>query len=335
MKMKQVLHKLEMVIITSLFLSPGVSPLARESMEYKLNSISITILSDKPLTIGDPMDIALTLYHERHEHPVLPADEEAFRPFILRDHTVKQKRMQKGIYRTMAIYTLTVFQTGNIKLPPLEVQVGNTTLVTESLVIPILSVLPKEEEGHQLKDIVPPYRARLKTLTFVIILLSIIASLALLLLLSRLILKKPHREQRAAQEEPVFDPYGYSLQELSNLKSAHRKQRTDPKTVYTGISHALRLYFGNLLNIRALEMTTAELRRYLKNASASLFQTPVFLSILKRSDLVKFAKERPERKTVEKDIDGSIDMIRKAQKRVEEREEAERVTSEDSSEDSS
>jgi hypothetical protein len=61
-------------------------------------------------------------------------------------------------------------------------------------------------------------------------------------------------------------------------------------------------------------MTTAELRHFLDRAHISFIEKSRFLSILKRSDLVKFPKERLSRNTVEKDIDESITMINNAQK---------------------
>jgi hypothetical protein len=163
-------------------------------------------------------------------------------------------------------------------------------------------------------DIVPPYNGRIKISTFLIIFFSIISSLTLLFLLSRYMVKKPGRTHIIPEEKPGIDPYRYSMEILSNVRNLHKESNADEKVLYTGISYALRFYFGNLLKIKALEMTTAELRRFLDKAHTSFIEKSRFLSILKRSDLVKFAKERPSRNTVEKDIEDSITMINEAQK---------------------
>jgi hypothetical protein len=302
-----------LAIIISFLISGGLC-IAEERVDYKPDSISIDILSEKPLTIGDPIDIAITIYHERKERPLFPEDEESFKPFILKELMIRQKRVKRGLYRTMAIYTLSIFQTGNIELPSIQVKAGDKIIGTNPVTIPVLSVLPKEVENQKLMDIAPPYRGRIKTSTFFIILFAIISSLTLLFLLSRYMFKKPGRRQLILEEKPGVDPYRYAMELLSNIRSLHKEHSADEKTIYSGISYVLRFYFGKLLNIRALEMTTAELRHFLDRAHTSFIEKSRFLSILKRSDLVKFAKDRPSRNTVEKDIDDSITIINNAQK---------------------
>lgn len=314
MKIKIASKILQSLKIIITFLIFGGLCIAGERVDYKPDSISIDILSENPLTIGDPIDIAITIYHERKKSPLFPEDERSFKPFILKELMIKQKRVQRGLYRTMAIYTLSIFQSGNIELPPIQVKVGDKTIETNPITIPILSVLPKEVENQKLMDIAPPYRGRIKTSTFFIILFAIISSLTLLFLLSRYMLRKPGRKQFILEEKPGVDPYRYAMELLSHIRSLHKEHSADEKTVYTGISYVLRFYFGNLLNIKALEMTTAELRHFLERVHTSFLEKSRFLSILKRSDLVKFAKERPSRNTVEKDIFDSITMINNAQK---------------------
>lgn len=323
MKVKIASGLVQSLTIIISFLLPGVACIAQERVEYKPYSISVDILTENPLTIGDPIDIAITVYHERKESPIFPEVEEAFKPFILKELIIRQRRAQRGVYRTMAIYTLSIFQTGSIELPAVQVKVGDRIFETNPVTVSILSMLPEDEENQKLMDIVPPYRGRIKTSAFLIILFAIISSLTLFFLLYRYILRKPKTKQLILEEKPGINPYRYAMEMLTNIRSLHKERKTDEKTVYTGISYVLRFYFGNIFTIRALEMTTAELRHFLDRAHTSLIEKSRFLRILKRSDLVKFAKERPSRNMVEKDIEDSITIIKDAWKTAREKEKLE------------
>ena len=85
--------------------------------------------------------------------------------------------------------------------------------------------------------------------------------------------------------------------------------------MYTTIAHSLKLFFGSMLSIQALEMTTSELKRYLKRHHTGYVQPNRLVNILHRSDMVKFAKDAPVHKQVEQDIDQSITIIKDCQLR--------------------
>jgi hypothetical protein len=273
--------------------------------QYELPSISLSVLSTKPITIGDPVDIALTIYHRKRELP-----------FILEELMVKTKRMGKGTRKTMVIYTVTVFTTGNISMKPLRIGIGDTSIETESLIVPVLSVLPQNVEDPPLKDIVGPLRAKMKRITLLWISLSIAAAFGCSVLVSRYV-RKPSGEPAPHQQvQSSIDTYEYSIKQLETLRKEHEKNRTDSKQVYSTISHSLKLFFGSLLSIHALEMTTNEMKRYLKRNKPASIRPERIVNILRQSDMVKFAKETPVGNRMKDDIDESITIIKEAHKTV-------------------
>ncbi len=216
----------------------------------------------------------------------------------------------------MIIYTVTVFSTGNISMKPLRIGIGDTSIETEPLVVPVLSVLPQNVEDPPLKDIVDPLRAKMRPITLLWIALSIAAAFACSILFSRYVRKPSVEQKQQPLVQPLFDPYEYSITQLESLRKEHAKYRTNPKHVYSTISHSLKLFFGSLLSIHALEMTTNEMKRYMKRNKPASIRPERIVNILRQSDMVKFAKETPTGNRMNDDIDESITIIKEAHRRV-------------------
>jgi hypothetical protein len=285
-------------------------------IEYTIPSVSLTLLSEKPLTIGDPIDLALTVYHDRKDVIVYPEGGDDFAPFMLRDHSMKRKKIGSREVKTIILYTISVFQTGDVRLSPLTVTVGEVALQTEELTFAILSVLPADETEPQLMDIVPPYRARIRTIMVTIILLGIAAAFGLFIVVRKYLIHPRQIPKTIVESDALFDPYEYSIGELESIRKEHAREQADLKKVYSTISYTLKLFFGSLFTIQALEMTTSELKRYLKRSGArraKYVHPNMLINILHRSDMVKFAREIPPHSKVEYDIDQSITIIKEAQ----------------------
>jgi len=280
-------------------------------------SVTVNILSEKPFTIGDSIDFALTIYHKRKDRVFYPKDTKSLAPFEVRGINEKRRKIKSGMYKTDVVYTLTAYQTGNLTFPSLEVTIGLTKLKTEPVSIPILSVLPRNNDNPPLKDIVPPLRARIRPVTIILILVSICAALILFMVTSKYLVKKLNKKKVLAPSIQQFDSYLYSIKQLTEIKDTFQKNLADEKNIYSRLSYVLRLFFGHILDVPALEMTTGELKRLLHQKGR--YVRPVrLLNILTRSDLVKFAKDRPARRTIGSDIDTSITIIKQTHRKVEE-----------------
>jgi hypothetical protein len=180
-------------------------------------------------------------------------------------------------------------------------------------------VLPADDVDPELMDIVPPFKARIKAMTVLYILLGVFIAAGAFIVVRKYLIHPKAVPKTIIESDSSFDPYEYSIRELETIRKEHKAEQADTKQVYSTISHSLKLFFGSLFTVQALEMTTSELKRYLRRSGArrrKYVQPNRLINILHRSDMVKFAKEIPAHGRVEQDIDQSIDIIREAQEKV-------------------
>jgi hypothetical protein len=320
-----------LLVLLALLGMPGCG--RERGLELTVPSVSRTLLTDKPITVGDPIDVALIIYHEKNSEVAYPKGSERFLPFTLMETFAKRKMIKGGISRTMVVYTFTIFRTGSYMLEPLEVAVGGTSLKTEPLQINVLSVLPQDDANPPLMDIVSPYRARARTMTVIFIAGAVACAAALVHFLMRFLRMKRRVKAQSVQAESEVDPYLFSIRELEILKAQSASNTADIKAGYSKLSFVLRFFIGKALGLNALQMTTREIGRRLKRAqtpraaelpagitaaegaaampvdaplrpwSLSPRASPRIMDLLKRSDMVKFAKEKPGPQNLGADID--------------------------------
>jgi len=297
-------------VFLALFLSAsGIGHAVKPGPDFSIPSVSRSLLTQRPITLGDPIDVALNIYHKKKDSVAFPEEAEYFLPFILKDMTVKKSRGKENTSKTMVVYTFTIFDTGTFTLPPFETTVGEEVIETEPLEISVLSVLPKDGEQPALKDIVGPYRPKIRPLMILIILSSIIGAAALMYFVLKIITRRKSEFIREMEIPEGVDPYEFSIMELNQLKKAFIIHESGTRSIYTKISFVLRFFIGAVYHFNAPQMTTGEIRRYMRTQDQHTVSVSELVDILKRSDLVKFAKEHPGEKQTEDDITGSIWII--------------------------
>ncbi|MBN2323630.1 MAG: hypothetical protein JXQ30_07845 [Spirochaetes bacterium] len=318
------MRKIITTAILFLLLVPGTGCGRREHWAPETPTVSGSILSEGPFTIGDPIDILYTVIADRQGKVGFPQEEELFAPFTVRGFSQKRSRVAKDTYKTIAVYTVAVFETGTVTFPSLPVKIEEQVLNTEPLQIHILSVLPKDEEAHRLKEIVPPYRPRTRRSTVLIVFGSIIAACGIGYFLYRFVKSKkrgrPDVETQAASDP---DPYGRSIEALERVRAGFIKDSIGTKQAYSELSLIMRLFIGSIMRFNASRMTTNQLARYLKRDDFPIVPQRRFLGLLKKSDLVKFAKDSPEKGKVVSDVDESIGIVREVHDAIGKRDEKE------------
>lgn len=96
------------------------------------------------------------------------------------------------------------------------------------------------------------------------------------------------------QEVPFINPLEHLEKTLIALKTEYNLAQTkDYKYFYSTISDSIREYYEELYHIPALESTTREVLRYLDAFGVDKEMTQRTRSVLKKSDMVKFAKYEP------------------------------------------
>ena len=219
-------------------------------------------------------------------------------------------------------FQVTFWDTGQFILPGLEIEVMSNDSIFEysffsdSLSVEVISVKSKipslvSISNGELLPIKDP--VQIKIIPF-----FIIVSILLLIIISVLIAKVWRTRSLLSEKEnnnqrTFPDPISFSLDEINTLeKDIHLKSNF--KDIYVRISVIIRNFMENYYYVKALEMTTKEIKdsKSIFNLNEESFTE--LLTILKFSDMVKYAKKKKDLDFIKKDLD----IIRKILKSIKE-----------------
>ncbi|MEM7585974.1 MAG: hypothetical protein AAF560_21470 [Acidobacteriota bacterium] len=247
-------------------------------------------LSPTEITVGDRVDAELTVVWmgpEPTSEPRFPTWQETWgKAEVLETGEVESFVDQSGrrIYRQGV--TLTAFETGDFALPKVTVAVpldDETVELTpeDPASFVVQSVLPEEEgEGLEPRD-AAPLRALSPDQRFWWT-VGVLAALTLGLawqLWRRLGIALPGLTLR-----PLAPPLEELLEKLRQLDPAA------PEPAHTGISHTLRNFLGRRLAVPAVESTTSEIQRLLRQSDIPPTIAQGAVRLLQECDQVKFAR---------------------------------------------
>ena len=203
-------------------------------------------------------------------------------------------------------YVLSVWDTGMVVIPAIAVNVfkPDSTLDfiinTDSLEINVVSMVAKtgSQSMRPIKGPVPISRRwPIKTIILILLLIGILYGLYVIYskrILTEYIEVEPVRSSRPADEK--------ALEKLNDLKDSKYLQRGEIKEFYVQLSYILREYVENSVYIKTLEMTTEEIKQYRSVIPFDHDQLGIWMDILQRADLSKYAKSDPERMICHEDL---------------------------------
>jgi len=149
----------------------------------------------------------------------------------------------------------------------------------------------KAGQPAEIKDIYPP----LRFIPWFWLIAGLLAACAFAAFLySRR--KKAAAETAVETPKDTRTPYRRAVDSLETLAASGLWEEGKIKEFYIGFSGIFRLYIREQFSIDALSMTTAGLSKELKKTGADVQTLISSRELLERSDLVKFAKFRPQQK---------------------------------------
>lgn len=252
---------------------------------------SIEVLpSTDELAIGDRLELLVTVRvddpTERHQVRFQPWGETLGTAEILAvapiqelpgpgDSTLFQQRL-----------VLTLFELGEVILPPIEATVidsgGETPLTSSSTTLMVRSVLPEGAEEIVAKPPAPP---RQPTLGRPFWWSATALALTCLVAFSAL-----RRVSGGAESDVGGQPMLAPMEELRRSLVALRSE-TDTLPLHAQLSQAVRRYLGRSLSFQALESTTTEVRRQLRDRHLPPDVVRQTGDLLSACDMVKFARQ--------------------------------------------
>jgi hypothetical protein len=213
--------------------------------------------------------------------------------------------------RIIRKYLVTSFDTGIYQVPPVFAEInyenGIRRFYSDYALLEVIRVkITPPDTAAKIFDIIQPYRAPV-TLGEIIpwVLLATMVAVLVWLIIKFL----PRFRKASRHEEAVINPdpaHIIAFRDLERLKNEQLWQKGEVKNYYSRLTEIIRQYLENRFGVYSLEMTTSETLEELVRTGFKKDDSYVMLkTILNGSDLVKFAKYKPESSENELHFDNS------------------------------
>ena len=248
---------------------------------------------------------------------VVFSEEQTFQPLEMINSYSIDTTKKEGYYQLTKTYGLTQFESGVYTIPKQKIRVGENIFFTDSLQVQVNPVIV-DTSKQKLFDIKPLIEVDKKpskiwrTLGFILLALLGIGGVLYWFIWR----KKPMSE---AEKIAALKPYERAKLALEKLDEERYFENEEIKTYYSDLTLILRQYLDEKVYEQSLESTTDELIFRLKTLEAAnqikLSKETIqnIETILKRADLVKFAKSKPDYQLAKLDkntIDLEIDHVK-------------------------
>ncbi|OFY66720.1 MAG: hypothetical protein A2V64_11425 [Bacteroidetes bacterium RBG_13_43_22] len=265
--------------------------------------VTVTAVFDSTrIYIGDQINYTITVdqpFGLELDLPLLK-DTLSGKIEILSGPVIDSNAVDNDRLRITSRYLITSFDSGFYEVPPTYAEIKNESGIKRyysgysPLEVMRVKIAPADTSAR-IFDIIGPYKAPL-TLGEILpwILLAALAA-ALIWGIIRLVrkLRKPKTEP-----ETLINPdpaHVIAFRDLEKLRDEQLWQKGEVKQYYSRLTEILRQYLENRYGVYSLEMTTSEtLEALLKTGFKKDSSYSSLKTILNGSDLVKFAKYKPE-----------------------------------------
>ena len=240
------------------------------------------IMDTNSILIGEQINFSIS--NPISETEVWPTYDEFLADGI---EIIKQGKLDTNENLISQNFIITAWDSGSYYIPPISF---SETSRTEGLLLNAQTVIL--EEGAELKDIKQPMEAPIGWSDIWPWLLGIILFTLIVFLLKKYVFNK--KEVIKIKKPKVIIPADITaLQQLTKLDEAQVWQAGNVKEYHSEISEIIRRYTENRFNFIALELATEEIISELKS-KVNNEQLASITILLKRADLAKFAKSKPE-----------------------------------------
>jgi hypothetical protein len=260
--------------------------------------VEISLTADRQeLTVGDPALLTLEVRHPAGYQVIIPKLEQVWGDIEVRNQSpATTTANDDGSETTRQTIEVTLFNLGNFETPPLSLTIGDGAgqVFEETAPSLSLSVVPTlAEEDNTLRDIKP--QAALSVPAAWPWIAGGLALAAAAVIAGwwayRRWQGKPFGPARAVDNRP---PWQVAYDELARIDGLGLVEAGQFKEHYSLVTDCLRNYLEDQFGLHALDRTTSELRLVMQGSAIATEQVHRFLDLFAVSDLVKFAKLRPD-----------------------------------------
>jgi len=275
--------------------------------------VRLSAVADKTkIYLGDPIKYILTLEYQPQNKFTPPAPESfKFEPFKVRDYVMVPQPDKEGRKIIQYVFQLTAYELGKFEIPDPQVAYSDKNGKTiyakaEKIMVEVIKVPAKSgdkpETVRSPKDITKvgfPFWYYLAGL----ILLIIVAFLVVALL-------KLFKQKQQAALQRIIPPHELALSKIMELEKANLPSQRLWKDYYSKLSGILREYLEGRFKLNALEQTTWEVIREMRNHHLKTEAINLTGEVLSLADLVKFAKHIPDQARAREDLEYTRQMVR-------------------------
>jgi hypothetical protein len=251
------------------------------------------------LTVGDPLQLTLEVTHPAGTQVIIPRLDPVWGSFEVRSQSpATTATNDDGTETTRQIVEVSLFDIGEVETPPWSLTLTDGAGgVFEEPVPPVtLTVVPTlDAEDNELRDIKPQAGLAVPA-TWP----WIVGGLLLAVALAVAGLWAYRRWRGQPFLAPALDtrsPLQVAYDELARIEGLGLLEQAQFKEYYTLVTDCLRTYLEQQFGLRVFDRTTSELRVLLRGSDLAPEHSRRFLDLFAESDLVKFAKFRPDRET--------------------------------------
>jgi len=285
-------------------------PLINNRIASAQNAVSVKAsVNRKQILIGEPLQLTLEAKVPANaEIGWFPVDSIPHFEFVQKGSVDSIISGDEKSYRQDIL--LTSFDSGTQVIPGLNLAVNGTAYLTDSATIEVgFSKFNREEDYHDIKDIIDPENPLAKYIPWAI------AALTLLSLAAVFYFAPKRRKTRAMEEQlaiAALTPYEEAQRALIQLREQNLPANGQVKQYYTRLNDILRLFVLRKLEIASLVKTNNELILQLRQLNMTNEQFSQLSQALRMSDFVKFAKYLPDERDNEQNffiIQSSVELL--------------------------
>ncbi|MBT3587465.1 MAG: DUF4381 domain-containing protein [Flavobacteriaceae bacterium] len=228
---------------------------------------------------------------------VLFPEGQSFNPLeVIESYNIDTTRLQDKI-RLIKKYGLTQFDSGNYTLPPQRIVINNKPFNTDSVNLEVANVVV-DTTKQKMFHIKPAFEVEAPGFDFEKLFYWIIPIFLIMGVVAFLFFRRRKRKKEELAKQ--LPPYEEAIKALKELDHSHFLENDNSKRYYSSLTEILKRYIGREVDDTALESTSNELIERLilhKDAGSFNFDTETINKIdkiLKRADLIKFAKMKEQ-----------------------------------------
>ncbi|WP_370214095.1 hypothetical protein [Mesoflavibacter profundi] len=252
-------------------------------------------------------------------NPVIFPEGQTFMPLEMIESYQPDTTKYDAKYKLIKKYGLTQFDSGKYVIPKQKIIIAGKTFATDSMLVEVNDIVV-DTTKQKLYDVKPMIDVKKPSSNWWLWLLLIIAIAAIIAFLVYWLVwrKKPLTEEEKIAQLPPYDRAKLALKQLDETKYL---ERAEIKEYYSELTFIIRKYLDEKVYDKALESTTDQLIDRLNilqegnQIELSKDDIKNIEAILKRADLVKFAKSAPDIELAKLDrqtIDTEIDQVKEA-----------------------